>query len=59
MGFMFKPKLSALLAFIHGLSAALTYIATKGDLTTTILLLAVSTGITAGINYYKKEETNE
>lgn len=63
MGFKFKPELSALLALIHGMSAALAYIASNGDLTVTIVLFAVSTGITAGLSYYtageEKEETEQ
>lgn len=56
MGFEFKPKLSVVLAVAHGTSVALTYIVTKGDITATILLFAIATGITAGISYYKEKE---
>ncbi|KPV63645.1 MAG: hypothetical protein AOA66_0777 [Candidatus Bathyarchaeota archaeon BA2] len=56
MGFEFKPKLSAILAVIHGASVSLAYIVSQGDITTTIIWLAVSTGITAGLSYYKEKE---
>ena len=46
MGFEIKPKLSAVLAVIHGASVALAYIASQGDITVTILLTAISGGIT-------------
>ena len=56
MGLEFKPKLSAILAAIHGTSIALSYIFTKGDITAMILWFAISTGITAGLSYYKDQE---
>lgn len=55
MAFEFKPKLSAVLAVMNGISVALAYIVSQGDLTITIVALAISTGITAGVSYYKKE----
>jgi hypothetical protein len=56
VGFEFKPKLSAILAVIHGASVALVYIVSQGNLTATILWFAVSTGVTAGLSYYKEKE---
>ena len=56
LGLEFKPKLSAILAIIHATSAALAYIVTQGNITATILLFAISTGVTAGISYYKDQE---
>ena len=56
MGLEFKPKLSAILAAVHGTSMALSYIATQGDITTMILWSAVFTGLTAGLSYYKENE---
>ena len=53
MGFQFKPKLSAVLAIINGVAAALSYIASQGDITITIVCTAISIGITQGISYYK------
>ena len=56
MGFEFKPKLSAVLAIIQGASVGLAYIVSQGDITATIVWFAISTGITAGLSYYKKKE---
>jgi hypothetical protein len=53
MGFEFKPKLSAVLAVINGVAAGLSYIASQGDVTITIVCTAISIGITQGISYYK------
>ena len=57
MGFQFKPKLAAVLAFVNGVSAATAYIASQGDLTVTIISLAISTGIAAGVSYYQQKES--
>ena len=56
MGFEFKPKLSAVLAIIQGASVGLAYIVSQGNITVTIIWFAVSTGITAGLSYYKEKE---
>ena len=56
MGLEFKPKLSAILAVLNGASIALAYIVTQGDITATILWFAISTGVTAGLSYYKDQE---
>ncbi len=53
MGFEFEVKLSAVLALINGLAAGLTYIASQGNITVTIVCTAISIGITQGISYYK------
>ena len=53
MGFQFKVKLAAVMAVINGVAAGLSYIASQGDITVTILLTAISVGITQGISYYK------
>jgi len=55
VGFEFKPKLSVILAVIHGASVALAYIVSQGNVTVTIIWFAVSTGITAGLSYYKEK----
>ncbi len=55
----FKPKLFAILAAIHGTSIALSYIVTKGDITAMIIWFAISTGVTAGLSYYKDQEKTE
>jgi hypothetical protein len=55
MGFQFKPKLAAVLAVLQGVSVGAAYIVSQGDLTITIIWAAISTGITAGLSYYKKE----
>ena len=59
MGLEFKPKLSAILAAVHGTSIALSYIVTQGDITAMIIWFAVSTGVTAGLSYYKDHEKPE
>jgi len=56
MGFEFKPKLSAVLAIIQGASVGLAYIVSQGDITATIIWFAISTGITAGLSYYKEKQ---
>ena len=56
MGFQFKPKLSAVLAIIHGVSVGLAYIVSQGDITVTIIWFAISTGVTAGLSYYKEKD---
>ena len=53
MGFQFKIKLSAVMAIINGMAAGLSYIASQGDVTITIVCTAISIGITQGISYYK------
>jgi len=55
MGFQFKPKLAAVLAVLQGVSVGAAYIVSQGDLTVTIVWTAISTGITAGLSYYKNE----
>jgi hypothetical protein len=59
MGLEFKPKLSAILAVVHGTSIALSYIVTQGNVTAMILWFAVSTGVTAGLSYYADQEKTE
>ena len=56
MGLQFKPKLSAILAAIHGTTIALAYIITKGNITAMIIWFAISTGVTAGLSYYQDQE---
>lgn len=56
MGLQFKPKLSAILATIHGTSIALSYIITQGNITAMIVWFAISTGVTAGLSYYQEQE---
>jgi len=56
MGFQFKLKLSAVLAIIQGSSVGLAYIVSQGNITATIVWFAISTGITAGLSYYKEKE---
>lgn len=56
MGFQFKPKLSAVLAVVQGISVGLAYIVTQGDLTATIIWFAITTGVTAGLSYYKEKQ---
>ena len=55
MGFQFKVKLSALMAVINGMAAGLSYIASQGNITVTILCTAISVGLTQGVSYFKEE----
>ena len=54
MGFQFKPKLAAVMAVINGIAAASSFIVTAGDLGVTIVITAISVGLTAGVCYYKE-----
>ncbi len=54
MGFEFKPKLSVVLAIIQGASVGLAYIVSQGNITATIVWFAITTGVTAGLSYYKE-----
>ena len=56
MGFQFKPKLSAVLAVLNGLSVGLAFIVSQGDITVTIVWFAITTGATAGLSYYKEKQ---
>ncbi len=56
MGLKFKPKLSVILAVVHGASAALSYIITQGNVIAMIMWFAVSNGVTAGFSYYTDQE---
>ncbi|MDH5386070.1 MAG: hypothetical protein OEY18_15330 [Candidatus Aminicenantes bacterium] len=53
MGFQFKVKLSAVMAVINGVAAGLSYIASHGNITVTIVFTAISIRTTQGISYYK------
>ena len=59
MGLEFKIKLSAILATLHATSITLAYIVTQGNITATILWFAISTGITAGLSYYKDQKNQK
>jgi hypothetical protein len=54
MGFQFKPKLAAVMAVVNGIAAGASYIVTAGDLGVTIIVTAISVGLTAGVSYYKQ-----
>jgi hypothetical protein len=54
MGFQFKVQLLAVMAVINGVAAALSYIASQGNITVTIVCTVISIGITQGISYYKE-----
>ena len=58
MGFTFKPKLAIVLAIVNGIAAGATYVASSGDLSATILILALSMGMSAGVSYYHDKENN-
>ena len=55
MGFQFKLKLATVLAVLQGISVGAAYIVSQGDLTVTIVWMAISTGVTAGISYYQEK----
>jgi hypothetical protein len=52
MGFQFKLKLAAVLAVLQGISVGAAYIVSQGDLTVTVIWMAISTGVTVGLSYY-------
>ena len=54
MPFQFKGRLAGVLAVVNGLAAGLSFIASQGDITVTIICTAISIGITQGISYYKE-----
>ena len=54
MGFQFKPKLAAVMALLNGIAASTSYIVTAGDLGITIVITAISIGLSAGISYYEE-----
>jgi hypothetical protein len=56
VGFQFKPKLAAILAVLNGASVGLAYIVSQGNITATIIWFAITTGVTAGLSYYKEKE---
>ena len=55
-GFQFKPKLAAVMAVLNGIAAGTSYIVTAGDLGVTIVITAISVGLTAGVSYYEEHE---
>ena len=54
MGFQFKPKLAAIMAVLNGIAAGASYIVSAGDLGITIVITAISVGLTAGVSYYEE-----
>jgi len=44
------------LAVLNGVSEGPAYIVSQGNITATIIWFAISTGITAGLSYYKEKE---
>jgi hypothetical protein len=56
VGFQFKPKLATVLAVLNGASVGLAYIVSQGNITATIVWFAITTGVTAGLSYYKKQQ---
>jgi hypothetical protein len=55
VGFQFKPKLAAILAVLNGASVGLAYVVSQGNITATIIWVAITTGATAGLSYYKEK----
>jgi hypothetical protein len=56
MGFQFKLRLAAVLAVLNGVSVGLAYIVSQGNITVTIIWFAITTGVAAGLSYYKEHE---
>jgi hypothetical protein len=56
VGFTFKPELAAILAVCNGAAVTLSYIASQGNVTATMVSLAISAGIAAGVSYYEEKE---
>ena len=56
MGFQFKPKLAVVMAVVNGIAAGATYVVTAGNLGVTIIVTAISVGLSAGASYYKEHE---
>jgi hypothetical protein len=56
VGFQFKLKLGAVLAVLNGASIGLAYIVSQGNITATIVWFAITTGVTAGLSYYKEKQ---
>jgi len=54
MGFQIKPKLAAVMAVLNGIAAGASYVVTAGDLGVTIVITAISVGLTAGVSYLKE-----
>jgi hypothetical protein len=51
-----SPSCQQFSPVFNGVSVALAYIVSQGDITTTILWMAISTGVTAGLSYYKEKQ---
>jgi hypothetical protein len=56
VGFQFKPKLSAVIAVLNGVSVGLAYIVSQGNITATIIWTAITAGVTAGFSFYKEKD---
>ena len=56
MGFQFKPKLAAVMAVINGIAASASYIVSQGDLGVTVIVTAISIGLSASVSYYEEHE---
>ena len=54
MGFQFKPKLSAVMAVLNGIAAATSYVVSQGNLGVTVIVTAISVGLSAGVSYYEE-----
>jgi hypothetical protein len=44
------------LAVLNGVSVALAYVVTQGNITATIIWFGIVTGVTAGLSYNKEKE---
>ena len=54
MEFQFKPKLAAVMAVINGIAAGASYIVSAGNLGVTVIVTAISVGLSAGVSYYEE-----
>jgi len=48
--------LAVVLAILQRVSTGAAYIVSQGDLTVTIVWFAISTGVAAGLSYYKEKQ---
>ena len=43
---------------LNGVSVGLAYIVSQGNITATIVWFAITTGVTAGLSYYKEKDSS-
>jgi hypothetical protein len=55
MGFQFKPKLAAVMAVLNGIAFGASYVVSQGNLEVTVIVTAISVGLSAGVSYYQEK----